>query len=540
MSRPILCSRRGFVSARSLALGVASAVSTLALPTAAYAGGFSIPDHGARALGRGGAYTVGSKDLTALYYNPGSLAKQRGTRIMLTHNSVFHKMEFARAPLSDDAWGDLGGTEFDPVSERSGVFPLGAFLGVASDFGLENWNFAAGVYGPNSVGSLRYEDEDPGTNYGPQSFMLTSLDVLVLFYSASVAWKYQNKAGKDVFGLGATLQYADMPSMKYALVVDSAVTDGTLLVDYSPLPDDAGTQTLTTLEMKDRTSFTAIIGGWYRPLKQLEIGASARVVPVFFRPQGDVSVDQEGLIDPDEGVTVDMAAINDPDDLTDRGPGITLPVYARGGVRYIFEKKDVEVADIEVDFVWEDWSAIQSYDMTFTGKIGEFELRPVRMPKNWKDTYSVRLGGDYSPLPGFLTLRLGGMFESAASPDAYAHLDFPSFQRFGVSGGVSGGVPGFQVSAGYMHIFQADVTNTEANAKTFQQRPLAPCDLDEFCGDGQGVPANAGTFRSSYDTLGVMIDVNIKELRGFIKKRRGSDPPKAGGPDEAAPAETEP
>src|SRR5262245_39444478 len=56
------------------------------LPNSAEAGGFEVPDQGARAVGRGGAYAVGAADLTALHYNPGKLASLGGTRVMYSHN----------------------------------------------------------------------------------------------------------------------------------------------------------------------------------------------------------------------------------------------------------------------------------------------------------------------------------------------------------------------------------------------------------------------------------------------------------------------
>src|SRR5690606_20454136 len=51
----------------TLLSGIAAALT----PRVAEAGGFELPDHGARALGRGGANVVGVNDPTAIHYNPG-------------------------------------------------------------------------------------------------------------------------------------------------------------------------------------------------------------------------------------------------------------------------------------------------------------------------------------------------------------------------------------------------------------------------------------------------------------------------------------
>ena len=61
---------------------------------------------------------------------------------------------------------------------------------------------------------------------------------------------------------------------------------------------------------------------------------------------------------------------------------------------------------------------------------------------NSLDTISVRGGGDLNFLDGHLTLRAGGYYETGASHPDYAHLDFPSFNRAGVGGGLSGEIRG--------------------------------------------------------------------------------------------------
>ena len=144
---------------------------------------------------------AGADDLTAMHYNPGALARQRGTTFLYNHNLTFHRATFHRAPLTAEVWGV--DETFEPVKDRRKLFPLGLFLVVASDFGLKNWTFGAGIYGPSAVGRHDYPV------YGPQSFQLTKMDVLLAYYNLSAAWKL-----RDVFGIGVTVQYVDMIQMK--------------------------------------------------------------------------------------------------------------------------------------------------------------------------------------------------------------------------------------------------------------------------------------------------------------------------------------
>lgn len=490
-------------------------MAALALvPNLALAGGFEVPDQGARAVGRGGAFSVGASDLTALHYNPGKLASLGGTRVLYSHNLLFHRTTFQRASLSQ-AWGADAGTEFDLAENRDKLFPLGAFGVIGSDFGLKNWMFALGAYGPSAIGRHDYAD------YGPQSFMLTKMDVVVIYYSAAVAWEIPKK-----FGVGVTLQYVDLPRMNYGLVADSTPTTA-----LAPIPDDASTQLITDLQMKDRVGFTALVGLWGRPHPRLELGVGGRLIPVNMKAKGGVDTDKTTLLSDDVTAQLDFQ----------------LPVQLRGGLRYLHPLRKVapgeggggddggERFDVELDVFWENWSQIDAYRIDFEGAINGQPIADQLIPKNWRDTFSVRIGGDVNLLDGHLTLRTGGYYETGASHPDFAHLDFPSFNRGGVGGGITGSIRGIALTVGYMHIFQQTQETTELSAKGFQVRPLAGC--PERCDGLSGVPANAGVFKSNMDILALSLDFHFNEMFPNLgKKRRG----KQAEPEAPASPETPP
>lgn len=486
------------IAAHALSLGIA--FTGVIASGSAHAGGFEIPDTGARAAGRGGAMVAGADDLTALHYNPGALARQRGTNFLYNHNLIFHRASFTRAPLTAEVWGE--DRSFDRVEDRRKVFPLGLFAVVSSDFGLRNWTFAAGVYGPSAVGRHDYPA------YGAQSFQLTRMDVLMAYYSVAAAWKL-----RDVFGVGVTVQYVDMLQMKYALVVDSRAVTG-----LNPTPDDSGTQLETQLNLKDRTAATAQVGLWYRPHRRVELGLASRVVPVYLRPEGGVSVDKPQLVTGDIRVSMPLV----------------LPATLRGGVRYIHDvgtgANSRKWFDLELDVVYENWSSIDSFDLELSGSISGQELSDLEIAKKWKDTVSVRLGGDFFALPPYLTLRAGGYVETPTQDPEYAHLDFPAFLRGGVGAGLTAGAKGIYGTIGYMHVFQQARNVSEAQGQVFQQRPLAPCPAE--CDGLSGVPANAGRFRSSFDMLNLGFEIRFAELLAGRRARRAEA--KAKNPSPAA------
>ncbi|MCU1282808.1 MAG: Long-chain fatty acid transport protein, partial [bacterium] len=76
---------------------IAIVLAVLGLPTAAFAGGFEIPDNGTEALGRGGTFTAKADSPLAIQYNVAGLAKQRGTNLLFDSNIVIQDYEFTRA-----------------------------------------------------------------------------------------------------------------------------------------------------------------------------------------------------------------------------------------------------------------------------------------------------------------------------------------------------------------------------------------------------------------------------------------------------------
>jgi long-subunit fatty acid transport protein len=136
------------------------------------------------------------------------------------------------------------------------------------------------------------------------------------------------------------------------------------------------------------------------------------------------------------------------------------------------------------------------------------------MEKQWQDTVSVRLGGEYRVLPEVLDVRAGTFVENGAAPDAYSHIDFPSFDRLGLGLGLTWhALKTLSLSAGYMHIFQETREVSEAKGKQFQQRPAHPCPQE--CTDPEtgapvpGVVANAGTFETGFDLLSFGVDFRL-------------------------------
>jgi long-subunit fatty acid transport protein len=476
---------------------IAASVLSFVLAAPAHAGGFEIPDNGVFALGRGGAFLVRADDPTALMWNPGALVKLKGTHLLYDHALVFDHSRFTRAATDLPEGRDYGFDPLAPVENDDTLFALGGALILATDLGLADWAFAVGFYGPSAHGAKSFPTE------GGQRYLLTSLEALLFYPSVSIAY-----GKEDSFGVGVTLQLVMAPSLEMGLVVDGSQAGG-LNAYYS------GNDVLATISMSDMLSFSAIFGAWWRPIPALELGVSGRVVPAFLQFDGEFTLSnvpgQTQFSEQQLSVPGSRAQMD-----------LTIPPTAKVGARYRHLDGEREVFDVEVNLVYEAWSLVERYDVHLDGTINLFvgaEAPDTVIEKRWRDTLSVRLGGtwnviaaesDFPSSVGDLQLSLGGFFETGAVPEGYEHLDFMSFDRFGLGFGVAGRVGPVRLKLAYAHVFQEDRVVDERFGKVYQQRPLDPC--PERCDGGagwSGVPSNAGKFESGFDVLSLGVELGL-------------------------------
>lgn len=487
---------------RTLAAGIAT-LALLLMPRPVAAGGVEVGDQGARAAGRGGALTVRADDLSAIYYNPAGLARLRGTRIYYSHRLAYSNVEFRRARTLD--WSDATHgvprlVEFEPVFNEAPFFPDAMMFAVSSDFGLEDWTFAGGVYGPPAIGYYSFPDD------GPQRYMLTEQDVMVAFYTASVAWKHENK-----FGIGASLQWIDVPKFVFELVVDGNM--GPKVVN----PEQSRFDFHTRIEGEDRFGLTGIIGAWYRPFENLEFAAAGRVYPVYIDTNSRLTV------------TPDNLELTEPALITKNGIednrvsfSMAMPVQLRAGARYFYAKGNREIFDVELDLHYDFWSIVDRYTLdaqVTTEVLGQqLDLDQVNIERQFQNTFAARLGSDFNVVPGWLWLRAGFMYETPAVKPEYAYLDAFSFHRFAPSAGFTVSLWGVaDLSVAYTYVFHPPVVVNEEDSKVYQQMPGSPCKAPytntNVCADHYlgmpGAPSNAGTYLVDHHLMNASLSIKL-------------------------------
>lgn len=485
------------------------AIVLIAISNHVMAGGFEYGPQGVHAVGRGGAFVVGADDPSAMYWNPARLALLRGTRVQYSQNITFLDLYFQRAPAMlrtvnlDNTLGPVNlskpcepgsiSCQFDPVTEGDSVFPIGISGFVTTDFGLEDWTFGLGMVGPTAYGRNSF----PNSPSSATRYMVEDYDVMLAFVTASAAWKY-----KDVFGIGASLQYAVMPHLRYSLslIVPGSIPDN---------PKMNLTDLRASLDMHQYFGMSAILGLWYRPLPYLEFAASSRVVPIFINASGDVL-----LAGTPNSVNKNMAPVTVPAEIS-----FTIPATLQAGVRYMYLQDEKEVFDIEADFAYENWAAMDAFKLSFgKEKIitsgAAITLKELELKRNFSDTWRVAIGGQWNVIQDRLSLRLGGWWESGAQPNAYTTIDFPAWDRFGVAGGISGCWRGIELGLAYAHIFLLPRNVSEGDGRIYQQW------VQE---DGRVLnlyPVNEGRYEGAYDMFTVGLTLHFDTLiKGEEEKR---------------------
>jgi long-chain fatty acid transport protein len=472
----------------TIAAGIAVAVLASAPSTARGDNGYFDGNLGARAGGRAGAFTAKADDLTAVEYNPAGLAKIDSTLIQIGNRFSYNNYSYTRAPTTDygnPVNGVAPQVAFASVSNQSSLQAADPVVGIASKLGLKDWGFALAAYAPPGVANEDFPQD------GGQRYMMVSREALILDYSASAAWKYN-----DTFGLGVTLSWIHVPQLNYSLVVNANPFPGRAYPVSSPY------DMLASTTGSDAFTFNAILGGWFRPVPFLEFGVSGQIIPADIVTQSQLTITP---LNPATEGSVSLARNGVPaNDVTVTLP---LPIVVRTGARYRKLEGKRELFDVEVDVDYETWSRVRNFVLATNGLVANFmnqsvNIGDINIAKNWNDTVAIKLGGDYALMPDKLTLRGGVYYETAVANAAYANVDFPGGQEIGATVGASVFFGKVELAAAYEARVQPTVTISEPAARVYQQVPGSPCmppyTNTTTCNPnfiGQPSPAiNAGTY----------------------------------------------
>jgi len=453
-------------------------------------GGLFSGTQGARATGRGGAFTAKADDLSAMMLNPAGLGHVEGTLVHVGNRFLYYAQDFTRAPTTDYGSPDSAGNfPLHTFATSRNQLPLQAvdpILGFASHFGLKNWTFAAAVQGPPGISRLAYPVD------GGQRYMMTEYEALMLNYALGAAWSPNARVG-----FGVSLQWIYVQRLRYSLVINANPFIG------GANPVSSNLDMRATLNGSAAFTPNATMGAWYRPIPALELAVAGQVIPTKIRAKSHLDITP---VSSDTGDTVVLSRDGDP--ANDVTLTIPLPLMARAGIRYRHLQPDNrELFDVELDVVYETWSRVDRFTVETRGLNAKFQgqssvLEDIHVDKRWQDTIGIHLGSDVTLWPGLLALRGGVFYQTALADAAYANVDFATGAQMGGTLGASIRMYHNEIALAYEYRRQSAVSLSEADSRVYQTAPLSQC-KSPYTDKGKcskyypgipGPPVNAGTY----------------------------------------------
>ncbi|MCA9514698.1 MAG: outer membrane protein transport protein [Myxococcales bacterium] len=439
------------------------------LAPAAHAAGFYVPERGARALSMGGAFIAGADDMNAQWLNPAALTRlSDDLNLYLDVGLIFASRSFDRQDDPEVTRKDPAYASGFPTVENEGPPFVDPSLGVATHFGLDDFVFALGAYGPYAGTNEWPED-------GPQRYSLINLNALELFIQASVAWRVS-----DELAVGVGLQWV--------------FTDITQRLQISSYPGAFGwaeaqdMDTLAEVKVKDVFSPSANFGLLVTPVPALDIGLSVQL-PVSVEATGTVETrTPSNYYFKDVTVTGDAMKVS-----------LDFPPMFRLGVRV----HDGDLWSAELAAVYEMWSVMDGIvvapgdggvQFDNVPGIGSYRVRPFDIRLEHDDSFSLRLGG-FVRLAPVVTLRAGAFYEKSPIKDRFMSvLVFDNDKAGGTLGATLDlGAVEIDLALAYVKLFERTVTDSEK----YQVNPLYDEDAAPYGEAGPHVVGN-GTYEGSY------------------------------------------
>lgn len=352
----------------------------------ANAGGFQINEHGAKAMGMGGAFTAQANDPSAIFFNPAGLGFQKGMNLMLGTTLIFPSSKFVGPTPST--------TEHKMKSQI--FYPINIYGTYALDQGFV---FGLGVYNPFGLGT-EWDKDWVGKRLSVKT------DLQTFFINPSISYKLTDQLS---IGLGFSYVLANV-DLKYRIQTLSSLSP--------PTPSTVdGTAELDA----NGNGYNFNVGVLYKPMEDLSIGFSYRH-STELKLEGDAKF-------------TDMQALQN---FFPGGTGnttITLPYNVLFGIAYnVLPDLTVEAG---VQYVgWESYDTLDveiSEGPTFP-LTGQPLQKGTKTGKDWENSFLIRFGGEYR-MDKF-AFRAGYIFDKTPQPEKSVEPMLPDADRHEITLGL--------------------------------------------------------------------------------------------------------
>ncbi|MBF8295070.1 MAG: hypothetical protein HW389_1615 [Bacteroidetes bacterium] len=349
----------------------------------AFAGGYKIGEHGARAMGMGGAFVAMPRDASAIYHNPAGLSFLEGANILVGSTLIAPSTTFT-GPTPSTASTDMVSQTF---------FPSNLYVTYTMQNGLA---FGLGVFSPYALGT-----EWAGNWVGRHLSVKSGLKTF--YINPTISYKVS-----DQLSLGVGASY----------VLGSVVLERKL--PLIPLPDG-------TFKLEGKgTGINFNAGIIWKPTEAISVGLTYRAeTKIEF--DGDATFGSIPNIDPDGPGPIPVLTALFPSGTTGKAT-LAMPSNLAGGIAYdVNQDLSIQAA---VEFVgWSSYDKLEvSFDKPVAGSKTMVEIA------DWKNSILIRVGGEYRI--DKLALRAGFIYDETPQPEKSVGPVLPDADRMEFSLGL--------------------------------------------------------------------------------------------------------
>ncbi len=464
-----------------IGLAAAAAMACATVPSSAWGFGIELPENGASAFGRGGAFTARASDPSAVMHNVAGIMALPGLQITLSSNigrfeHCFQRTGNYQGPR-DGAAVDATGTVFEPAGGGDPLYLSGnvPYPRICNEPGVAlapmllgtyriNRMFALGfgVFAPSTTGSgqnfndtvvardtmtgMSFNAPTPARNLLYQKNLLVLHPVIALAVQPTRWLRFgigvEPSFGRFQFGLNvnAVTSQPQSPSSDVRINLDASAFF---------MAGSLSTQVLPTSFLSFGANFHYNFG--------IDASGTANntALPYTNAPTGNIA----------SSFTIDSMKVN-------------LPWTLRVGARYnmpragrptqndgtgTYDPMTDDVFDIEADFTYEATSNLADTALVNTGSIridssGTAVPAPasISIRSALSDVMGFRLGGDFNIIPGTLAVRVGGSYETGGASPVATSIHLPAYAGGTVNAGLSYRWRWLTISAAYGHYFFQD------------------------------------------------------------------------------------
>lgn len=375
---------------RFLLLPIIIALVCLSAPV--FAGGFQLNEHGARAMAQAGAFAARAYDPSAIFFNPAGLSYQRGFQFMAGATLIVPSYSFFGPTnlMRNDRWDMVTNIFYPPNVYITNTWTDGYLKGLGVGIGLVT---------PYGLGT-EWEDDWIGKS------VTREIQLQTFYVTPTVSYAINDMVS---VGVGAN-------------IVFSSVSLRRAVPNFSP-------ELELNLEGTGKTAFSWNAGVLVRPFEDLSFG---------FTYRAETQVDFEGTA---EFKAAGFSTL--PASLAALFPGGDVKTSMRPPATWFAGVAWSPMRNLELEFDYQgiQWSSYDKLEVDFVNDAasdptGTVKQADASSPKNYKNVYILRFGGEYS-LPDYgLKLRAGYFFDHNPVPDEHLEPLLPDADRHGLNIGI--------------------------------------------------------------------------------------------------------